>query len=89
MDNLFLADVGRYYVGIMEIDDSNDESLDNYEDIKVINGEFTSNYSLRIFASGCSFWRENEQVWSSEGCVVSFYNCRYKNNCLHGWLYDG
>ena len=43
---------------------------DEYSEIDLSQGEFKSNYSLRVFTSGCSFWRQAEQMWATEGCVV-------------------
>ncbi|XP_072050167.1 polycystin family receptor for egg jelly-like [Amphiura filiformis] len=70
---------GKYYIGLMEIDDSGNHSNDY---VRLMSGEFTSSYSLRTFTSGCSFWRKTDQIWSSGGCVVDVATNHRYTCCL-------
>ena len=36
--------------------------------------EFSTNYSMRIFTSGCYFYDYHKKIWSAEGCFVETAN---------------
>lgn len=36
--------------------------------------EYTTNYSMKIFTSGCYFYNYHRKIWSAEGCVVESAN---------------
>ena len=38
------------------------------------NRDFTTNYSMRIFTSGCYFYDYHRKLWSAEGCSVETAN---------------
>lgn len=47
-------------------------------------GSFRRNFtfSFQIFMSGCIFWSEEEDTWSSEGCEVGPLTTKYRTQCL-------
>jgi hypothetical protein len=39
-----------------------------------IKRDFTTNYSMRIFTSGCYFYDYHKKIWSADGCFVESAN---------------
>jgi len=39
-----------------------------------ITRDFTTNYSMRIFTSGCYFYDYHKKIWSADGCFVESAN---------------
>jgi len=39
-------------------------------------------YLFRVFVSGCQFWDDNNDTWSSEGCHVGESTTIYRTKCL-------
>ncbi len=48
---------------------------------------FTSNYELRIYTSGC-YYRDQNNNWQSDGLIVSFYFEKYVLTFNEGWYFD-
>lgn len=51
--------------------------------------DFTTNYSMRIFTSGCYFYDYHKKIWSADGCSVDSANqlmthckCNHCMSCL-------
>ncbi len=82
--NLFLDDsyvanwTGTYWVGVMEFSKT-EADLRTYFAQPVANNltwsnvtiKYTTNYTVRIFSSGCLFYDTVSDSWSPHGCRVS------------------
>ncbi|KAK7502419.1 hypothetical protein BaRGS_00006372, partial [Batillaria attramentaria] len=94
LDNEQLADyLGPAYVGVRQL-------LPNETDLDLLdctqlpaywgNGTpdtlFTTNYSIKIFTSGCYVWSEERKDWSSEGLRVGLAPLE-DNNPRHKYFY--
>ncbi|UYV63029.1 hypothetical protein LAZ67_2002889 [Cordylochernes scorpioides] len=67
---------GFFYVGVGEVNGSLDHVAAMVEDSAVnlteseLSRVFSTNYSLRIFTSGCYFYNYDLKIWSGAGCFV-------------------
>lgn len=68
---------GYFYIGITEANVSiselmvNASGYFNLTDNEVVR-ELSTDYSIRIYTSGCYFFNKKSKIWSGEGCFVSF-----------------
>lgn len=58
------------------IDDNimNNGNTSNNIQFDWINRDFDTNYSIKIYTSGCYFFDYNQRIWSGEGCYVANAN---------------
>lgn len=63
---------GIFYLGLAELNSTWDYVLPNNFTYDSVVREFTSNYSVRIFSSGCYFYEESANKWIDKGCWVMF-----------------
>ncbi|XP_023225224.1 uncharacterized protein LOC111626157 [Centruroides sculpturatus] len=69
---------GFFYVGVVEGNDSLSEEMLFDSEHNFTKGEvshtFSTNYTLRIYTSGCYFFNPDTKIWSGEGCFVENSN---------------
>jgi hypothetical protein len=63
IDNTRISDHQWAIVGIREMKECNHNNLDN-------NIQFSSDYSIRIYTSGC-YYLDSKQNWQSDGLIVN------------------
>ncbi|XP_064478806.1 uncharacterized protein LOC135392080 [Ornithodoros turicata] len=78
MDNSMVDNrTGFFYLGIVQPNGTVPE-FDMDEPVNLtaseVSREFTSNYSVRIYTSGCYFFHSQKKIWSAEGCFVANAN---------------
>ncbi|XP_053393414.1 polycystin-1-like [Mercenaria mercenaria] len=68
--------IGWWYVGVRKYDladnsaeEENEEDLSIYYDLEPV--PVTFNYTISFVTSGCYFWDESQDTWSTAGCQVS------------------
>lgn len=88
LDNALIANrTGFFYLGLVQPNGSVPEfSMDDPVNLTLadVSREFSANYSVRIYTSGCYFFNSNTKRWSADGCFVS--NANYaltKCKCNH------
>ncbi|GAB6020442.1 polycystic kidney disease 1-like 2 [Chamberlinius hualienensis] len=83
---IFYLGVGQTTEDVQLLKNSEGQwTLDNLNlTYKNFSRNFTSNYSIRIFSSGCYFYNEKLNRWMSDGCWVSMSNYQMTHcKCTH------
>lgn len=65
---------GFFYLGLVQPNGSVPEfSPDEPVNLTLsdVSREFSTNYSVRIYTSGCYFFNSKTKIWSADGCFVS------------------
>ncbi|GAB1597495.1 polycystic kidney disease protein 1-like 2 [Argonauta hians] len=76
---------GRVYVGVRQLDE---DEMDLYDDNATIpdfkpkTGQFTTNYTLRTFTSGCLYFKESITDWVTDGCYVGYHTNINQTQCF-------
>ncbi|KAK8779497.1 hypothetical protein V5799_019173 [Amblyomma americanum] len=88
LDNALVGNrTGFFYLGLVQPNGSVPEfSMDDPVNLTLsdVSREFSTNYSVRIYTSGCYFFNSKSKTWSAEGCFVA--NANYaltKCKCNH------
>ncbi|KAL3211152.1 hypothetical protein MRX96_000836 [Rhipicephalus microplus] len=88
LDNALIANrTGFFYLGLVQPNGSLPEfSMEDPVNLTLseVSREFSTNYSVRIYTSGCYFFNSKLKMWSADGCFVA--NANYavtKCKCNH------
>ena len=81
LDNVEVSNrVGKWYVGLRQLSDAEEDQYGpgvTPGDPTPLTGQFTTNYTLHMFTSGCYFYYAPTNDWRSRGCTVGLQYTRY------------
>uniref|UniRef100_T1ISY4 PLAT domain-containing protein n=1 Tax=Strigamia maritima TaxID=126957 RepID=T1ISY4_STRMM len=66
------AIIGKFYIGVVQLLSNVTQifATNKTVDESVVNSNFTTNYTMNVFASGCHFYETGEKTWKPNGCTV-------------------